>query len=364
MFTTILSKRWRPRIAARTPPGTAPGTLAADPEAPPPVIRVMAYDADEVLEETLETPRAIADYMDKWPVVWVNVDGVGDAETIRTVGELFGLHPLALEDVANSRQRPKFEEYDKHAFIVVRMPGLAEHTLSTEQVSMFLGANFVVTFQEWQGDCFDPVRKRIRESTRGRFVRADYLVYALLDAVVDSYFPVLEGLSERLDDLEEEIAAAPTVEVVGRIFATKHELHALRRAIWPTRDLLNALIRDPVALVSDSTKTYLRDCYDHAVRIVDLVETYRDLNSGLMEFYQSSVGHRMNEIMKVLTIMATIFIPLTFIAGIYGMNFSAERSPWNMPELNWYWGYPFALLLMALVTVGMVAFFRRKGWLG
>jgi magnesium transporter len=355
---------WRPRIKARTPPGTAPGTLATDPQAPPSVIRVVAYSADEVVEQTLETPGAIADYMNKWPVLWVNIDGVGDAETLQAVGQLFDLHPLALEDVANCRQRPKHEEYDACAFVVVRMPKLSELGFRNEQVSMFLGPNFVITFQEWAGDCFEPVRKRIRESTRSRFVSADYLAYALLDAIVDSYFPVLEDLSERLDDMEEEIALNPTAGIVARVFATKHILLSLRRAIWPIRDMLNSLIRDPVALISDPTKTYLRDCYDHAVRIVDLVETYRDLNSGLMEFYQSSVGHRMNEIMKVLTIIATIFIPLTFIAGIYGMNFSGESSPWSMPELYWYWGYPVTLLVMAVITLGMIVFFRRKGWLG
>ncbi len=364
MRTTILGKRWRPRIGAKSPPGSAPGTIEIDHKAPPPVIRVMAYDSDRVLEETLETPLAIADYVKKWPVVWINIDGVGDAETIRAVGELFGLHPLALEDVANSRQRPKYEEYDGHAFIVVRMPELSERGLRNEQVSLFLGSDFVVTFQEWPGDCFDPVRKRIRESARTRFCSSDYLAYALLDAIVDSYFPVLEELSERLDEMEEEIAVAPTAEIVSRIFSTKHDLLSLRRTIWPTRDMLNSLIRDPVTLISDSTRTYLRDCYDHAVRIVDLVETYRDLNSGLMELYQSSVGHRMNEIMKVLTIIATIFIPLTFIAGIYGMNFSVDASPWNMPELQWYLGYPLTLLVMAVLTAGMVLYFRRKGWIG
>jgi magnesium transporter len=364
LTTKILRKGWRPRIRARTAPGTAPGTLETDPEAPPPVVRVIAYSAEEVVEETVEAPRNIAGYINKWPVVWVNIDGVGDAGTLQALGEQFGLHPLALEDVANSRQRPKFEEYENHAFIVVRMPEILEHVIKMEQVSMFLGPNFVVTFQEWKGDCFEPVRKRIRESTRSRLLNADYLAYALLDAIVDSYFPVLEGLSERLDEMEEQIALAPTAEIVGRVFATKHDLLALRRAIWPTRDMLNALIRDPAPMFSDSTKTYLRDCYDHAVRIVDLVETYRDLNSGLMEFYQSSVGHRMNEIMKVLTIIATIFIPLTFIAGIYGMNFNVERSPWNMPELNWYWGYPIIIAVMVLVTFGMVVYFRRKGWLG
>jgi len=360
---TLPWKTW-PRISPHAAPGAPPGTIAPDPTAPAPVVHVLAFDSENLIEQTVEDLGAIRDLREKWSRVWVNVDGLGDADTIQTIGDIFGLHSLALEDVANTNQRSKLEEYLGHVFVIARMPHLDEEAFRTEQLSLFFGEDFVLTFQQRVGDCFEPVRKRLRGKPRERFLASDYLAYALLDAIIDSYFPALEAFTERLDTLEKKIAERPTADVIGEIFDTKHSLLGLRRAIWPMRDALNSLIRDPQPLISDTTRTYLRDCYDHAVRIIDLVETYRELSAGLMEFYQSSVSHRMNEIMKVLTIMATIFIPLTFIAGIYGMNFSAERSPWNMPELNWYWGYPFALLAMALVALGMVLYFRRKGWVG
>lgn len=360
-------RRWgklRPRISPRTSPGAPPGTLAVDPHALPPTISVIAYDAGEIVEETVDGVDAIRKLRERWPVVWVNVDGLGDARALQSIGDEFGLHPLALEDVVNANQRPKLELFDEHLLVIARMPELSETGLRSEQLSLFLGSGFVLTFQEREGDCFDPVRKRIRAERRERFLQPDYLAYALLDALIDSYFPVLEAFGEGIDRLEESITDDPHVGLVSQIQDTRHNLLGLRRAIWPERDLLTALARDPIPQISDTTRTYLRDCYDHAVRIIDLVETYRELSSGLTELYQSTVGHRMNEIMKVLTIMATIFIPLTFVAGIYGMNFNTETSPWNMPELGWYWGYPFTLLLMAVIVVGMILYFRKRGWVG
>jgi len=336
MFISQISwKRW-PRISPRTAPGSPPGTVVADPEAPRPVVRVYGCDAENLVEEIVEDLQAIPKLRQKWPLVWVMV---------------------------NANQRPKLEDYPDHIFVVLRMPRIEEEEFRTEQLGLFFGAGYVLTFQERAGDCFEPVRKRLRDIPRNRFLQADYLAYALLDAIIDSYFPVLEAFAERLDDLEDRIALQPNAEMIGEIFEMKHAMLAVRRAVWPTRDLLNAMLRDAVPLISDTTRTYLRDCYDHAVRIIDLVETYRELSAGLMEFYQSSVGHRMNEIMKVLTIIATIFIPLTFIAGIYGMNFNPDRSPWNMPELNWYWGYPAALLAMAALALMMIVYFRRRRWL-
>lgn len=360
----LRSVRRRVRISPRTPPGTAPGTLVSDLEAPQPVVSVMAYTGDELIEQTVSEPKALRDMLERWTLVWVNVNGLGDAGTIQAIGEIFGLNALALEDVLNTNQRPKLEEFPDLVFIVARMPSLEEDGLFTEQLSLCIGSNFVITFQERSGDCFDPVRKRIRESRRIRFLQPDYLGYALLDAVVDSYFPVLEALGERLDGLEEAIAANPDAAVVTETYRVRHDLLALRRSIWPERDVLNSLVRDPIVNISDATRAYFRDCYDHAVRIIDLVETYRELASGLTELYQSSVSHRMNEVMKVLTVIATLFIPLTFIAGIYGMNFNTEVSPWNLPELNWYWGYPAALAAMVILAVAMLIYFRRKGWIG
>ncbi len=351
-------------VHARRPVGLGPGTLIADTDAPPPEITVTGYGPDTVEELTLEQAADVGELLGRWPVLWLNVVGVKDVTAVATIGELFGLHRLALEDVVNLHQRPKLEEYPGSLFIVIRMPEFGDR-FSTEQVSLFLGAGFVITFQEHAGDCFDPVRQRIR-SGRG-YIRksgADYLAYAVLDAVIDSYFPVLERYGEHLEDLEDAIAEAPTTETIHRIQQTKRDLLGMRRSIWPQRELLGTLVREELPLVTDATRVFLRDAYDHAVRIMDLVETYRELGSGLTDFYMSSVSNRMNEVMKVLTVIATIFIPLTFVAGIYGMNFNPEASPFNLPELNWFWGYPFALALMAVLAGVLVLFFHRRGWIG
>ncbi|MBI3300790.1 MAG: magnesium/cobalt transporter CorA, partial [Deltaproteobacteria bacterium] len=294
-------------------------------------------------EQEIRDPQRVRDFLDRWPVTWVDVEGLGDVETIRTLGEIFGLHRLALEDVINVHQRAKVEQYGEHHFIVTRMVRLGEH-LETEQLSLFLGKNFVLTFQEGHpGDCLDLIRERIRQK-RGRIRDAglDYLAYALLDAVVDCYFPILEEYGERLETLEDEILTRPHNGAVARIHEIKRNLLTLRRAIWPQRETFNTLLREEMPLVTDETRLYLRDCYDHTTQIIDLIETYRELGSDLIDVYLSSVSNRTNEIMRVLTVIATIFIPLTFLVGVYGMNFNPASSPWNMPELNWYWGYPFS----------------------
>jgi magnesium transporter len=354
-----LGKHRRRRFRGRTKPGAAPGTIAVDPTAPKPKIRILAYGPDGVQETEVEDPAEIRGHLDGKPVVWVNVDGLGDAEVLKALGEAFGIHKLALEDVVNVHQRDKVEPYEEHLFIVARMANLPEDTLATEQVSLFLGANYVVTFQEREGDCLDPVRDRIRQG-KGRIRKAgpDYLAYAILDAIVDHYFPILEAYGERLDHLEDEIMEEPTRATLARVHRTKRELLSLRRAAWPKREALSTLLREPSPLVSPETGVYLRDCYDHAVQILDITETYRELGSGLVDAYLSNVSNRMNEIMQVLTIIATIFIPLTFLAGIYGMNFS------YMPETQWRWGYFAAIGVMAAIAVGLVLFFRRRGWLG
>jgi magnesium transporter len=348
----------------RAPPGTAPGTLIADPEAAPPVIRLLAYGPQGILDEEVTDLDRLRAVCDKWPVIWVNVDGLGNVETVARLGEIFSLHRLALEDVVNVYQRSKVVQYPDHLFIVARMISLEER-IDTEQVSLFLGKDFVLTFQEGRpGDCFDPVRERIRSgSGRMRERSPSYLAYALLDAVVDSYFPVLEEIGERLERLEEDTIFSPARSIVRRIYAIKRDLLHLRRTIWPMREMINALLREPNPLIQGEDRLYLQDCYDHTIQVMDLVESYRELGSGLMEAYLSSVGNRLNEIVKVLTLFTSIFIPLSFIASIYGMNFNTQVSPWNMPELNWYLGYPFALALMAAVGVGLLVYFRRKGWL-
>ena len=348
----------------RTAPGSVPGSLVSDPEAPFPQIHVMAWSDGELEEFESVNVDDLEKHLQKWPMMWVNVDGLGDASTLQKIGEIFGVHKLAMEDVVHVHQRAKVEEYEDRLFIVIRMPSRTEQGIRTEQLSIFLGPGFVLTFQERKEDCLDPVRQRIRKS-RGRIRHAgsDYLAYAILDAVVDSWFPILEDYGVTLQDLEDEILVNPIKETVGRIHLVKRELLEVRRTIWPMRETVNNLYRDE-GLVQKETQLYLRDCYDHVIQIIDIVESYRDMASGLMDLYLSSLSNRMNDVMRVLTIIATIFIPLTFIAGIYGMNFNPEASPWNMPELNWPMGYPVVLGAMGVVGVLLLLFFKRKGWVG
>ena len=350
-------------IERRASPGAPPGSLVVDPHAPLPIIRVIAYGSEAVHEELVEDVSRIGSYLGRQPVTWVNVDGLGDAAVIRKLGEIFGIHRLALEDIINSHQRAKVDQYDNHLFVVGRMVEMADH-VETEQLSLFLGKSYVLTFQERVGDAFDPVRERIRKAGgRVRNAGPDYLAYALIDAFIDNYFPVLEKYGERLESIEEDVLSRPEPVLVSRMHEVKRDLLTLRRAIWPLRETVSSLAREPSPFISDETRVYFRDCYDHTIQIIDLLENYRDVASGLMEVYLSSVSNRLNEIMKILTMFTAFFIPLSLIAGIYGMNFNTARSPFNMPELNWYLGYPFVLGLMATVALGMVTFFRRKGWL-
>jgi magnesium transporter len=354
-----------PRMHAfrhRHPAGTSPGTLISHADAGPPVIRAMVYGPDGLDEIAVDGVAELAELRGREGVLWIDVVGVGDADTVAALGEMFQLHRLALEDVINVHQRPKVEEYDDYLFAVTRMAALGDR-VDTEQVSLFLGSDWVVTFQERPGDCWDLVRERLRQS-RGRIRSqgADYLFYALLDAVVDQVYTVLEEFGARLELLEEVVIAQPRKELVGVIHGARRDLIALRHAVWPMRDAMGQLYRDPHPLVSEGTRLYLRDSYDHTVQLMDLLENFREMSSSLMEVYLSSVSQRMNEVMKVLTIIATIFIPLTFIAGVYGMNFDPEVSPWNMPEIQWYWGYPAVMAFMFSIGVGLLGFFKWKGW--
>ena len=349
----------------RPEPGAAPGTLVVDPEAPPTEIQVIAYGPQGLLEREISNLDELPELLTQWPVCWVNVDGLGDAQVIQRIGKMFSLHPLALEDVVHVPQRSKVELYDNITFVVTHMLELGQQ-VRTEQLSLFFGKNFVLTFQERPGgDCLGPVRERLRKNdSRLRNSRADYLMYALLDAVIDNYFPVLERYGDILEDLEDQIVLQPQATKISDIHAIKRELLLVRRAIWPLREAINSLLRDDIPNLAPETRIYLRDCYDHAVRIMDFVETYRELCSDLMDLYLSSLSNRMNEIMKVLTMISTLFIPLSFIASLYGMNFHGGReAPWNMPELDWAWGYPLVLAIMAAITIGQIFFFKRKGWI-
>jgi magnesium transporter len=354
----------RREFLRRTLPGASPGSVVADPQAPKPVITMIAYGAEKIREERLEGPETIPQVLGHYPVLWINVAGLGDASVISRIGEIFKFHRLALEDVVNTHQRAKVEHYPDCIFVVGRMVESAER-IGTDQLSLFLGKDFVVTFQETPGDCFDPVRERIRKG--GGLLRRsgpDYLAYALIDAFIDNYFPILETYGEKLESMEELVVSHPDPGLVSQIHEVKRDLITLRRAIWPLREAINSLVREPVSLIATETRIYLRDCYDHTIQIIDLLENYRDVASGLMEVYLSSMSNRLNEVMKILTMFTALFIPMSLIAGIYGMNFNTQASRLNMPELNWYFGYPFALGLMMAISLGILLYFRRKGWLG
>ncbi len=342
--------------------GLAPGSLVfiGDKEAETAQITVMDYNEKVFQEEKLATVDACLPFKKKPTVTWLNIDGLNDVEVIRKVGEVFDLHPLILEDIVNTTQRPKFEDVDKYAFVVLKMLTFdeAKNRIGIEQVSLVLGDNFVNSFQERVGDVFDAVRDRIRQG-KGRIRKAgsDYLLHALIDAVVDNYFIILEKVGDKIEELEETIVTDPKPEAMRTIHALKREMIFLRKSVWPLREVINNMVRSESALIQDSTHIYLRDVYDHTIHVIDGVETFRDMLSGLHDTYLSGISNRMNEIMKVLTIFASIFIPLTFIAGIYGMNFS------YMPELGWRWAYFGVWGLFVAVTVLMILYFKRKKWL-
>ncbi|MCE9604055.1 MAG: magnesium/cobalt transporter CorA [Planctomycetia bacterium] len=343
--------------------GAPPGSIIIDPQAPCPEMHLMAYDKDKLIDRDIADVAAVKPYLATGQVVWINVEGLGSEKTLRDIAALFHLHPLAMEDVVNVHQRPKIDRYGELLFITIRMHAQKE-ILQTEQVSFFVGKRFVITFLEDPGDCFDAVRRRLRESDglirqRG----ADYLAYALLDGAVDAFFPLLEEFGERLEELEDEVILTPSPAAAARIHEAKFNLRALRRVIWPLREAMNELARDTSSIICEETRVYLRDLYDHTVQIIDIVETYREMGSDLTDLYLSSLSNRMNEIMRVLTVIATIFMPLSFIVGVYGMNFNAD-SPWNMPELNWKYGYLFVWIIILATACGMLGFFYRRGWLG
>jgi magnesium transporter len=358
----IKKLRQKKRHAA---PGASPGTLVMVPGARP-TIHVISYDAEHLEERVVEKPSELKHYLDhKSKVTWIDVRGLGDEGSLRELARMFNIHPLALEDVVHSPQRPKTEQYEDHQFVIARMVMLrSKEDMEAEQVSIFLGRNYVLTFQEDTPDCFDPVRERLRRrSGIHRRSGADYLCYSILDAIVDNYFPVLEAYGEYLEELEEQTVTKPVTQTLAHIHAAKRELLDLRRVLWPQRDTINQLIRDESEFISQGVRVFLRDCYDHAVQVMDMVETYREVMSGLHDVYLSSIGNRTNEIMKVLTIISTIFIPLTFIAGVYGMNFHTDKSPWNMPELDWYYGYPVTMFVMLMIGLSLLFYFYRKGWI-
>ena len=351
-----------------SPPGSAPGTLPTETTPKQPVrMRLVRYDPEQLFEVDLLTPAGL-DEAGTGTRCWLDLEG-HDVNLIAELGTRLGLHTLTVEDVVNTGQRPKVEEYGDSLFVIVHHLTLGTYPdsdwldIQREQVAIVLKTDVVLSVRERESPLFEPIRQRLRNGApRIRGGGTDYLAYALLDAVVDHYFPLLEELGDRLDALEDAVLEQPDRDDLAALHAIRRILLALRKSVWPLRDTLNQLLRSDCELIADETRTYLRDVADHVALALDMIETYRDWVASLTDLYLSSISNRMNEVMKVLTIIATIFIPLSFVAGLYGMNFDTS-SPWNMPELRWHFGYPFALGIMAATAGGMLLFFRRKGWL-
>lgn len=343
--------------------GYAPGTLVSTEkvEQYPLKLTLFEYGSDISVEERqVQRVSECIPFDPQIPVTWLNVDGSHLVEILEEIGSRLDIHPLVLEDILDTNQRPKMEDFDHYLFIELNMLSWDENQLQIEsqRVSLILGGNYVVTFHENEKDVFDPIRKRIREG-KSRLNRqgADYLAYVLIDAIVDHYFIVLENLGDQIEFLEEELVIDPDPGTLQTIHELKRELIFLRKSVWPLREVISALERGESPLFQESSLIYLRDVYDHTIQIIDTVETFRDMVSGMLDIYLSSISNRMNEIMKVLTIIATIFIPLSFIVGLYGMNFR------YMPELQWKWGYFGVWVVIISVVLGMLIYFRKKKWL-
>lgn len=342
--------------------GLPPGTLVHVGEKKVESVKITFIDYDEqnFQEKQVTKIEECLKLKDTPTVSWINIDGLHDIELLEKLGKGFDLHPLILEDILSTGQRPKFEDYEKHIFIVLKMLSFRDENRSveTEQVSLILGPNYVISFQERIGDVFDPIRERIRNA-KGRIRKTgpDYLAYALLDSIVDNYFIILEKLGEKIESMEEDVIGNPTERTVHKIHLLKREMIFLRKSIWPLRELIRGLQTSETSLINEATDIYMRDVYDHTIQIIDTIESFRDMVSGLLDIYLSSLSNKMNAVMKVLTIIATLFIPLTFVAGIYGMNFE------YMPELKLKWGYGAVWLVMIVIAAIMLFYFRRKKWL-
>jgi magnesium transporter len=340
------------------PPGTPPGTLSRHGAGGETCIRLLEYGADqfnEILSPSVDQCQAA---LGNTLVDWLDVTGVYDPATINQLGEIFGLHPLALEDILNSGQRPKIDFHEQYAFLILNLPRLVGVEIVLEQVSLFVGDGHLLSFCSGDGTAFEPVRERLRKSFgRIRARGVDYLLYTLVDIVIDSAYPLLEDLGEQIEDLEEQVLENPDKRILNTLHQLKRDLLLLRRALWPQREVVSRLIQHDADLVNETMRPYFSDCYDHAVQVIDLIETYREMLSGMLDIYLSSVSNRMNDIMRVLTIVGTIFIPLTFIVGVYGMNFE------NMPELKWENGYYGVWGIMIVLALGMLAAFKWRKWL-
>jgi magnesium transporter len=342
--------------------GSAPGTLVfvGEKKVETVTFTIIDYDTDNLQETQVAGIDECLAYREKKSVTWINISGLHDVGIIEKLGEKFNLHPLLMEDIVNTEQRPKLEDYDDYLFVILKMlySEGENHVIQHEQISLIVTPSVVISLQEKEGDVFDPVRQRIRKG-KGRIRKSgtDYLAYALIDTVVDHYFKIFEKIGERIEELQEEVLEKPSPEILQAIQNLKREMIFIRKSIWPLREIISGLLRSESALIKEEISPYIRDVYDHTIQVIDTTETFRDMLSGMLDIYLSSVSNKMNEVMKVLTIMATIFIPLTFIAGIYGMNFEF------MPELKWHWSYPLLWVVLITIFIALVFWFKRKKWL-
>lgn len=323
-------------------------------------ITIVDYNEEQFQEKEVKTVKECCPYKEKPTITWINIDGVHEVKIIEELGKIYNFHPLILEDIVDTDQRPKIKDFGDYIFIILKMHyyDKENNEIKIEQVSLIFGKNYVISFQEREGDVFDAIRERIRNNIgRIRKLGADYLVYSLIDAIIDNYFTILEKLGEETEDLEAKVIKDPVPANLQIIYKLKSELIFLRKSVWPLREVISILEKGESVLIDKSTNIYLRDIYGHTIQVMDTVETLRDVISGTLDVYLSSVSNKMNEIMKVLTIIATIFIPLTFIAGVYGMNFQ------YMPELKWVWAYPLILSVMLIIGIVMVIFFKKRKWM-
>ena len=364
MTRTSTKTKRTPRRRPRIQIGAAPGSITPVSGGTRPVIEVMAYGPDGFDEQQPEDLRSIPSLQKRWPTVWIHIQGLGNADLIKSLGQLFSLHPLALEDVISRNQRPKVESYDDLLYVVAM--ALADGDgADFGQVNFFVGERFVLSLQEREFDWREPVKERIRAGrTPIRKRGANYLGYSLLDSMVDHYFPVIEQYSVRLEAMEGEVLAKPTQDDIARIHTLRNPILALRHHLAPLKSVVNTLSKDELPPITEGTRIYFRDLSDHITHLLENIDVDREAARSLIDLSLSISSTRMNEVMKVLTIIATIFMPLGFIAGVFGMNFDPAVSPFNMPELGWHFGYPYALLLMAGTVAWMLLLFRRKGWFG
>ena len=322
-------------------------------------IKLIDYGAKEYIEQDIENIEQCFPYKDDYTITWINIDGIHEPDILKKLGDCFGFHPLILEDILNTGQRPKIEDFNDYIYFVLKMIdyNFKTNTISLEQVSIIIGKNYVISFQEKPLEIYESIRKRIKnDKSKIRNAGSDYLAYLIIDSIIDNYFSVLEQIGEKIEHVENKLISSPTQKTLKTIYDLKRNMLYMRKSTWPLREVISRLERGEIALINDSTRIYIRDIYDHIIQVIDTIETFRDMLSGMIDIYLSSMTHRLNEVMKILTIISTIFIPITFIASIYGMNFRF------MPEISWKWGYLVVWAIILFIIIYMIIYFKRKKW--